>query len=519
MFNKLKTYFRKRKTASRVAKFLQQQPLKEQRVFDNAWFGKHQKGLVWLANSIFGKGIFRYRKMGHYLTNPIVNIAPNAVTEFMGVKKGRVVLKAHFFTRNEYARKLYFVLLPLWWAIHAWDMLIANNFAPELNFGFDELTFYPDADLESTSVDGSVNLRFGTDQDWGTIRDAASGSDSQDSEPYTVGGLKTIEVYCGNAQDKWRGIGRGIFLFDSSALSDSATISDGVFSFYVKVISNWVPDSLALVSSNPTSDTSIAVGDFNCLGTTRYASDIALSGFAAGEESSFTMNTAGKNAISKDGITKLGIRISSDLDDAPNWERYSGARLDIYYADNGSNKPKLVVTYSVVVPTVTTQAVSVIEKATATGNGNITDIGSDAVTAWGVCWNTGGTPTTADDKAAGSGDGSVGAFTASMTGLAVGTHYYVRAYATNISGTAYGAEVEFVTKIGGTVTLSGSGVLGAKVFLIRDDNNTLAGQTTTDADGEYDFAMAATGTYHIAVQYDNAGTKYNAKSLPFIVVS
>lgn len=61
----------------------------------------------------------------------------------------------------------------------------------------------------------------------------------------------------------------------------------------------------------------------------------------------------------------------------------------------------------------------------------------------GVCWNTTGTPTTGDNKTEEGAAGATGAFTSAMTGLVSGTHYYVRAYATNAIGTGYGSEVEF----------------------------------------------------------------------------
>ncbi len=99
-------------------------------------------------------------------------------------------------------------------------------------------------------------------------------------------------------------------------------------------------------------------------------------------------------------------------------------------------------------PTVTTQAVTDIEATTATGNGNITNLGSFPVTQHGVCWNTTGTPTTADDKTE-EGAAGVGAFTSSITGLTSGTKYFVRAYATNSYGTSYGAEVNFISGVTG----------------------------------------------------------------------
>jgi len=94
-------------------------------------------------------------------------------------------------------------------------------------------------------------------------------------------------------------------------------------------------------------------------------------------------------------------------------------------------------------PTVTTTAISSIAGTTASSGGNVTNEGDESVTARGVCWNTTGSPTTADSKTS-DGSGS-GAFVSSITGLTRGVTYYVRAYATSSVGTAYGEEVSFTT--------------------------------------------------------------------------
>ena len=97
-------------------------------------------------------------------------------------------------------------------------------------------------------------------------------------------------------------------------------------------------------------------------------------------------------------------------------------------------------------PTLTTTAITAITDNSAQSGGNITDNGGATVTARGVCWSTSQNPTTADSKTTdGSGTGS---FTSSLTGLSSETTYYVRAYATNSVGTAYGNEVSFKTWFG-----------------------------------------------------------------------
>jgi hypothetical protein len=94
-------------------------------------------------------------------------------------------------------------------------------------------------------------------------------------------------------------------------------------------------------------------------------------------------------------------------------------------------------------PTLTTTPISNITSATATGGGNITSDGGTAVTARGVCWDTSANPVVGG---ACTNDGTgTGVFTSSITGLTLCTFYYVRAYATNSNGTAYGDELTFLT--------------------------------------------------------------------------
>ena len=98
----------------------------------------------------------------------------------------------------------------------------------------------------------------------------------------------------------------------------------------------------------------------------------------------------------------------------------------------------------VTMPTVTTSAVTQITEATAVTGGDVTDEGGDIVTERGVVYSTSPNPTTSNNKVKnGSGKGS---FTCNLTGLQANTTYYVRAYAVNSKGTAYGEEVSFTTK-------------------------------------------------------------------------
>lgn len=103
-----------------------------------------------------------------------------------------------------------------------------------------------------------------------------------------------------------------------------------------------------------------------------------------------------------------------------------------------------------VLPSVTTNDVTDVTPNSAKCGGNVTANGGVAVTSRGVCYSKTTNPTISD-LLINSGTGT-GTFTCSLTGLDENTTYYVRAYATNSVGTAYGIQKSFQTNGGPTVT-------------------------------------------------------------------
>ena len=94
-------------------------------------------------------------------------------------------------------------------------------------------------------------------------------------------------------------------------------------------------------------------------------------------------------------------------------------------------------------PTLTTTAVSSEIWDFAVCGGNITNDGGSAVTARGVCWSLNPNPTI-NDSISKNGNG-IGSFSSLATNLIADTTYYLRAFATNSVGTAYGNTVTFRT--------------------------------------------------------------------------
>ena len=95
------------------------------------------------------------------------------------------------------------------------------------------------------------------------------------------------------------------------------------------------------------------------------------------------------------------------------------------------------------IPTLTTSAVSTLTISSLSCGGNITTNGGLSILARGVCWSVSPNPTINDTKTS-DGTGS-GKFYSIIANLLPVTTYYIRAYATNNLGTAYGNQISTST--------------------------------------------------------------------------
>jgi uncharacterized protein (TIGR02145 family) len=109
-----------------------------------------------------------------------------------------------------------------------------------------------------------------------------------------------------------------------------------------------------------------------------------------------------------------------------------------------TNEVTLTTTAILALPTLTTTAASSITQTTAVSGGTISNDGGAVITARGVCWSTSPNPTISLTTKTTDGPGT-GTFSSNITSLTASTIYYIRAYATNSFGTAYGNEISFNT--------------------------------------------------------------------------
>jgi uncharacterized protein (TIGR02145 family) len=195
------------------------------------------------------------------------------------------------------------------------------------------------------------------------------------------------------------------------------------------------------------------------------------------------------------------------------------------------------------VPVVTTSDVKLTltpaNTTLVTGGGEVTSQGTSSVSARGVCWSVKDSPTNQYKDSLTTDGKGLGIYTSTILKLKVGITYYVRAYATNSTGTGYGEPVttkvlavipilttnaivaisDTVIKSGGNISSDGGSPVTARgVCWSTSKNPTTANSCTKDGTGTGAFISIATKLSHDSTYYlrsyatNSAGTAYGNES-------
>ena len=161
-------------------------------------------------------------------------------------------------------------------------------------------------------------------------------------------------------------------------------------------------------------------------------------------------------------------------------------------------------------PTVTSETPVATSTDKASVSGNITDLGSGNISSHGHVWSTSPAPTTSLTTKVDYGTkDETGVFTSNITGLTAETEYYVRAYATNSSGTSYSNELKFTTPAEGSMAT----VITDNVSNISHIAATCGGNVTDEGTATVTVKGVCWNTAGNAIITDNKTTDGNGAGL------
>lgn len=316
-------------------------------------FRKYARFVTWFANTSVGRDYLLHNNL--YLPKNVSVLLPNGYIEQEG-KQAKLTVS----TRAIYAPRLYPALQALEFfqgsfreaqELLLWYVGLRGQPSWATNKLYATLTAYPDANPETTSVDGRV-ARTGVSEAWSTIRSGA-GTDADDSTDGTGGvGIRMYSSATEGGAGKLQQIYRMITLFDTSALTEGATGVSGTFSMYGNSRNiSLVNFNTAVVLTAPASNTGLSSSDYNIANwtmTKQSDTNTAANSLSVVGYNDYALNSTGNGNISLTGITKLGYVSENDQANTnPNYNSNSqDDRVGFYLSDNGSNKPKLTITYT-----------------------------------------------------------------------------------------------------------------------------------------------------------------------------
>lgn len=200
------------------------------------------------------------------------------------------------------------------------------------------VTFNPNA----SAVDG-IAFRGPIDSNWAGVRDGA-GSSSDSTSTSAVCCMIQTHVSVNVLQQ----INRGFFLFDTSSLTTSATITAATLRLYVTATADAYTQSVSIALPTPASNTVLASSDYDIANWSmvRQATDLTIAGLTTSAYNTWTLNATGLGNISKTGITKFGTVCSADLDNTTTGSSAAQESSVTVQFTEGANKPQLVVTFT-----------------------------------------------------------------------------------------------------------------------------------------------------------------------------
>ena len=331
-------------------------------VFSTDWFNQHQKLLLRILNFKPTKILVR-KVLDIDTQEKLCKFSHNHYTIYLGKDGDKLNIRSQFVADHYYSKKLYHYFYYLLWIMHAWDLLVDNK-APELSFGFNTLpTVNPQTGNGGANVDFDGRYEYSKKPigNWNSDVRSSTSNATVTAATGASGVMVAAQFEDSGGGDDDGNCNRSTFGFNTSALTGNATVTTAVLGIRGQA-KNTIQGSVGSGAVNIYTHAltapvnAINAGDYKYTqwGTTVLSTAITYSSWSTTGYNNFTLNATGIAAVSLTGITTLGARES--YYDAANNTLINGNQFNMscYFADNGSLKPTLDISYTV--------------PATATGN-------------------------------------------------------------------------------------------------------------------------------------------------------
>jgi hypothetical protein len=298
------------------------------------WFEQYQHLLVKLANTDWGRDLLLIDKHPY----PVASIGKNYVRFHLGMwddqdhylsdyrigaKWGNIIRCRWLEVKKAIDRMILLSVLESWHPIYdrQGKLLLPVG-------GGTTTTVFPDADPESTTVDGKVMRQ---DEAGGlSFNDVRTGAGTQ-ALPSTVN-ITTFDISATGEANEWVRIARGIFLFATHTIATTDIISAATFHLYGNdKNSDFTGSYVVMVDSSPASNTALVTADYQQVAASTgaepidQAARVAYSAANASGYTDWTLNAAGLATITATkggdptaspptGVSKFGCRDSYDAD-------------------------------------------------------------------------------------------------------------------------------------------------------------------------------------------------------------
>ena len=200
-------------------------------------------------------------------------------------------------------------------------------------------SFNPDADPESTTVDGYAQ-RATIDETWAN-KITGAGTISN-----TISTQASLFLQSSSTTDQYLTLGRFFCTLDTSTIGSGNSIDSADLKLYGTGKLNGLGDiNMTILSASLASNNDIISADYNTLGNTSFGS-IAYASFNTAGYNIVSLNSSGLSNIDVTGVSGFCASNQWELSGNPTWASSAFSYVQFYTADNGSNEPTLDATWS-----------------------------------------------------------------------------------------------------------------------------------------------------------------------------